>query len=118
MCDEGFVCALQLDGIERNEDRGEDSSDDALPWTANARAHRCDEKGEGCSKGGGNGSYGVRLLGEEVGKEEREGDDSYACEEVDGELGVGEGEIGKADFGDKDDGAGEDGLGDLKVEFE
>jgi hypothetical protein len=91
LCNEGFVCALQLDGIERNEDRGEDSSDDALPWTANAGAHRCDEEGEGCGKGGGNGSDGVGLLGEEVGKEEGGGDDSYSCEGVDGELGVGEG---------------------------
>ena len=58
------------------------------------------------------------LLREEVGEEEGEGDDPYACEDVDGELGVGEGEVGEADFGDEDDGAGEDSLGYSEVEFE
>jgi hypothetical protein len=57
------------------------------------------------------------LLGEEVGKEEGEGDDCYSREEVDWELGVGEGEVGEADFGDEDDGAGEDSLGNLEIEF-
>jgi hypothetical protein len=114
---EGFVCALDLNGIERNEDRGEDASDDALPWTANAGSHRRDEEGKGCGKSGGDGSYGVGLLREEVGKDEGKGDNSYSCEVVDGELGIGEGQVGEADFGDEDDGAGEHGLSDLKVEF-
>lgn len=104
--DEGFVGPLQLYGVEGDEKGGEDARDYAFPCYAHVGPDGCNEEGECCGECGGDGCDAVGRLAEEIAEEEGEGHDADACEDVDGELSVGEGEVREGDFGDEDDGAG------------